>query len=99
MSRIIVIDDNEPVVKFLAETLEQSGHRVQLLNTMEQDEEDRRFQPETLRDLERRHIMKTLEYFSHDNKKTAEALGISTRTLRNKLKMWSANGKNPAHDL
>jgi len=43
---------------------------------------------EPLSALEKRHILMALEKFSHNKTKTAEVLGISLRTLRNKLKSY-----------
>lgn len=42
----------------------------------------------TLREVERRLILETLELQSHNRTKTAEVLGISIRTLRNKLQEY-----------
>lgn len=41
----------------------------------------------TLAEMERRHILETLSKFNHNRTRTAEALGINVRTLRNKLKI------------
>jgi two-component system response regulator AtoC len=43
----------------------------------------------TLRALEKRHILETLTAHHHNRTKTAQVLGISIRTLRNKLKEYS----------
>ena len=42
----------------------------------------------TLAEVERRHLLATLAHFGGDRKKTAEVLGISPRTLYNKLKRY-----------
>lgn len=42
----------------------------------------------SLREVEKRLILKTLEKQSHNRTKTAEVLGISIRTLRNKLQEY-----------
>jgi len=42
--------------------------------------------PLSLAEVERRHILFVLELFSGNRRKTAEALGISPRTLYNKLR-------------
>lgn len=39
----------------------------------------------TLADVEKQHILETLSRFNHNRSRTAEALGINVRTLRNKL--------------
>jgi DNA-binding NtrC family response regulator len=39
----------------------------------------------TIRDMEKRMIFATLEYFGNNRTKAAQSLGISVRTLRNKL--------------
>ncbi len=44
----------------------------------------------TLADLERDHILATLERLGGSRKRTSEALGISDRTLRNKLNAYKA---------
>lgn len=45
--------------------------------------------PLSLRDLEKRHIVETLQNYNHNKTKTAEILGITTRTLRNKIKEYN----------
>jgi len=50
------------------------------------------FQPRPLTEVERQHIMATLEFFGNNQTRTAEALGISDRTLRNRLKEWKERG-------
>ncbi len=42
----------------------------------------------TLADIEKDHILSTLSSLNHNKTKAAEALGISIRTLRNKLKEY-----------
>lgn len=42
--------------------------------------------PKTLKELEAKHILKTLRLQNFNKQKTADMLGITTRTLRNKLK-------------
>jgi DNA-binding NtrC family response regulator len=39
----------------------------------------------TLEEIERRMLMKTLEYFSNDKTKAARALGVSVKTIYNHL--------------
>jgi two-component system response regulator FlrC len=41
--------------------------------------------------LEKRHILQALEAFGQNRTKTAKHLGISIRTLRNKLNEYGAN--------
>jgi two-component system response regulator AtoC len=43
------------------------------------------YKPTTLKQLERRHILQTLKELGNNRTKAAKALGISIRTLRNKL--------------
>ncbi len=43
-----------------------------------------------LRELEKRHILKTLERLDGNRTQSAKALGISVRTLRNKLKEYGS---------
>ena len=42
----------------------------------------------TLADLEKQHILETLAACSHNRTRAAKALGISVRTLRNKLRLY-----------
>ncbi len=42
----------------------------------------------TLADLEKQHILETLVTYQHNRTQAAKALGISVRTLRNKLKLY-----------
>ena len=42
----------------------------------------------TLADLEKKHILETLASYQHNRTRAAKALGISVRTLRNKLKEY-----------
>jgi transcriptional regulator with PAS, ATPase and Fis domain len=46
-------------------------------------------------EVERRHILKTLDYFDGDKKKAAETLGISLKTLYNRLNEYSDQGRPP----
>ena len=43
---------------------------------------------ESIADLERRHILNVLQKCDGNRMRTAEVLGISIRTLRNKLKEY-----------
>ena len=42
----------------------------------------------TLADLEKQHILETLAAYSHNRTRAAKSLGISVRTLRNKLRLY-----------
>jgi len=44
--------------------------------------------PMTLEELEKKHILETLSISNYNRTKTAKILGISLRTLRNKLKKY-----------
>lgn len=46
-------------------------------------------------EVERRHILKTLEHFRGDKKKAAETLGISLKTLYNRLNEYDDQGRLP----
>jgi two-component system response regulator AtoC len=48
--------------------------------------------PGPLRDVEKAHIIKTLEAMENNRSKPADILGISIRTLRNKLHEYRAEG-------
>jgi DNA-binding NtrC family response regulator len=49
--------------------------------------------PPTLAEIEKRHILFTLEQCSGNRTQAAKALGVSIRTLRNKLHEY--NGTQP----
>jgi DNA-binding NtrC family response regulator len=44
----------------------------------------------SLAEVERRHLLSTLAHFEGDKKKAAEVLGISLKTLYNRLKRYRA---------
>ena len=48
----------------------------------------------TLRDIEKSAIFRALQFNENNRTKTAEALGISIRTLRNKLREYREEGVN-----
>jgi len=48
----------------------------------------------TIANLEKRHILQTLDFNDGHRAKTAEVLGISIRTLRNKLNEYRRTGEN-----
>jgi DNA-binding NtrC family response regulator len=48
----------------------------------------------TLREIEKAAIFRALQFNENNRTKTAEALGISIRTLRNKLREYRAEGIN-----
>ncbi|MDR0361735.1 MAG: sigma-54 dependent transcriptional regulator [Planctomycetota bacterium] len=54
-----------------------------------------RFEPTWLEDVERGHILATLLHFGGARAKSAEALGISERSLRDRIKRWQEAGKFP----
>ncbi len=49
--------------------------------------------PRTLHDIEMEHILRVLEKNSHNKPKTAQELGISLKTLYNKLNRWEEERK------
>jgi DNA-binding NtrC family response regulator len=49
-----------------------------------------------LRELEKRAILRALEHTGGNRTKAAESLGISIRTLRNKLKEYAVEVAEPA---
>jgi len=49
----------------------------------------------TIEDMEREMILKTLEHTGHNQKEAAERLGVSARTIRNKLKKYREEGHIP----
>ena len=50
------------------------------------------FEPKKLEEIEREHIMRMLEYFGNHRANTAQALGISERSLRDRIKRWKEAG-------
>ncbi len=50
----------------------------------------------SIRELERRLILATLEHFNGDRTRTAATLGISQKTLYNRLKSYQDQGEVPA---
>jgi DNA-binding NtrC family response regulator len=53
-------------------------------------------EPIPLAELERRHVLKVLDYTSGNKMRAARILGITTATLYNKLKVYSAQPAPPA---
>jgi len=45
----------------------------------------------SLEEMEKRALLGTLEYFNHDKARTADVLGISLKTIYNKLARYAAN--------
>jgi transcriptional regulator with PAS, ATPase and Fis domain len=52
---------------------------------------DRRHQPQSLSDIERQHIERTLRHHDGNRTRAALELGISRATLINKIKVYSLN--------
>ena len=52
---------------------------------------DRRHTPQSLDDLERQHIERTLKHHSGNRTRAAQELGISRATLINKIKRYAIN--------
>ncbi len=50
------------------------------------------FGPRALEDVEREHVRRMLAYHGDHRQKTAQALGISERSLRDRLKRWRKQG-------
>ncbi len=50
---------------------------------------------QTIEDMEREMILKTLERTGHNQKEAASRLGVSARTIRNKLKKYRKQGHIP----
>ena len=50
--------------------------------------------PRTLHDIEMEHILRVLEKNNHNKPKTAQELGISLKTLYNKLNRWEEERKS-----
>lgn len=56
-----------------------------VLQTQEEEEQEERWQEMTLELLEKKHIIRTLEHLGGNKTKTAKTLGITVKTLYNKL--------------
>ncbi|MCX6112950.1 MAG: hypothetical protein NTY22_06710 [Proteobacteria bacterium] len=48
--------------------------------------------PQKLSDIEREHILNTLQYFNGNKSKTSTALGVTLKTLYNKLNKYEHEG-------
>ncbi len=53
---------------------------------------EKTFAPRPLEEVERGHVMKMLDYHGDHRARTAQALGISERSLRDRLKRWKEAG-------
>ncbi len=73
----------------LCEGTEIQLEQIQITNPNRRQEVNQIRSGENLEHLERRHILETLSSFSGNRTRAAEKLGISVRTLRNKLKLYS----------
>lgn len=82
MSRIIVVDDNSLMLKQLTEMLEQAGYDTEvMLREHPHGRTKEAFRPQTLEELERRHVLATIDHFGNDRLLAAKALGISKEDL------------------
>ena len=50
------------------------------------------FEPKKLEDIEKEHVKRMLEYYDNHRANTALALGISERSLRDRIKRWKETG-------
>ena len=67
------------------------------LDQINLDEDDHSFNiriGDSLKSLEREIILKTLEVYQNNRQKAAKVLGITVRTLRNKLNEYREDGYN-----
>ncbi len=82
MERAVLVGDFE--------VLEEGGNNSSKIDIALQDGEGIQILPGmTLNDVEKRAIMATLDHCAGNRTKTAQVLGISLRTLRNKLKSYN----------
>lgn len=79
MERIVVLDRSDRIEKkdLVLESMEQKNF----------------YKPKSLKEVEAKHILKTLRLLDYNRKKTAEVLGITTKTLRNKLKEFNSESE------
>ena len=91
IERSVLISQSEEIS---AEEIAINGFEIEAPKT-EQEE----FAPGmTISEAERRLIMKTLEYTNHNRTRAAQMLGISIRTLRNKLHEYNESQAGEAID-
>lgn len=98
IQRAIILASNDQID---AQTLHLPGHEVFAAEDMrEQDKQettvispiDESEHTDNMKDLERKHILDTLEAVSGSRKLAGEKLGMSERTLRHKLKQYREAG-------
>jgi len=79
MERIVVLDRSDKIEKkdLVLESMERKTF----------------YKPKSLKEVEAKHILKTLRLLDYNRKKTAEVLGITTKTLRNKLKEFNSESE------
>lgn len=98
MERLVVLGRNEVIdAKQVANALPKSADAARLLPPSARTEQAApadaaEFAPRQLDDVEREFIQRTLKYFDGARAKTAEALGISERSLRDRIKRWQEAG-------
>jgi transcriptional regulator with PAS, ATPase and Fis domain len=77
MERVFILNDSKFIDEF---------HLSDLVTREEKQKTDTELYTEmTLSDLEKRHIVRTLDHLGGNKTKTAKALGITVKTLYNKL--------------
>ncbi len=74
---------------------------IYLVNSLPSPEESSKLPTDkimTLQELEKKLIIETMQKLKNNRTKTAEALGISIRTLRNKLQEYKSDAEEPKSD-
>ena len=93
MERLIVLGRGETIEAAQVENaLPKSASRPVPCGDADSASGDAPFAPRPLEDIERDFIRATLQHFGGARAKSAEALGISERSLRDRLKRWQEAG-------
>ncbi|MCB9091889.1 MAG: sigma-54-dependent Fis family transcriptional regulator [Halobacteriovoraceae bacterium] len=92
MERTYALSDGKYISKIEFSDFDILGRNEERQDQRIQDEK-REFEPSTLADLEKRHICKTLEHLGGNKTRAAKSLGITVKTLYNKLHSYGLIAK------